>query len=376
MRILRVAQTLYPDVTGGGPYHVHAMSRDQAAMGHDVTVLTVRTDPSLPHHEERAGYTVLRYDSVLSPLGNDISPGLATQLATAADFDVVHAHSHLYFSTNLAALRRALDSLPLVSPFEARPLAITNHGLYSQTAPEWLFDAYLRTAGRWTFDRADVVFCYTDADRARLREVGVESPIAVVPNGIDTERFSRKGPADERVAAGDPSLLFVGRLVEGKRPGVAIAAAKRLRETYPDCRLAVCGDGPLRETLAATAGPETVFLGEVDYDDMPAVYRGADAFVLPSRAEGTPRTVLEALSVGLPVACSDLPHLRDAFGDGVRYFEGGDVDSLVRTLEDTLDGDQARAVDQGGPDATPPVPDWSETVRLTTDRLEALVAGE
>ena len=48
MRLLRVAQKTYPDVTGGGPYHVHAMSRDQAAMGHDVTVLTVRTDPSLP----------------------------------------------------------------------------------------------------------------------------------------------------------------------------------------------------------------------------------------------------------------------------------------------------------------------------------------
>ncbi|GAB7020353.1 glycosyltransferase family 4 protein [Halostagnicola bangensis] len=45
MRILRVAQKSYPDANGGGPYHVHAMSRDQAKMGHDVTVVTVRTDP-------------------------------------------------------------------------------------------------------------------------------------------------------------------------------------------------------------------------------------------------------------------------------------------------------------------------------------------
>ena len=131
MRILRVAQKTYPDVKGGGPYHTYAMSRDQAAMGHDVTVLTVRTDPSLPHIEERDGFTVVRYDPAVNLLGNDISPGVAQYLADAADFDVMHAHSHLYFSTNLAAIKRFVGDTPL---------AITNHRLYSQNAPEWVFD--------------------------------------------------------------------------------------------------------------------------------------------------------------------------------------------------------------------------------------------
>jgi len=150
MRILRVAQKVYPEVPGGGTYHVHAMSRDQAAMGHDVTLATVRHDDSLPHVEERAGYTVVRYDPAFSALGNDISPGLARYLFSADNFDVVHAHSHLYFSTNLAALRRRLGDVPL---------ALTNHGLYSQSAPEWVFDLYLRSVGRWTFEQADVVAC-------------------------------------------------------------------------------------------------------------------------------------------------------------------------------------------------------------------------
>ena len=48
MRILRVAPWIYPDTNGGGDYHVHAMSRDQAAMGHDVTVLTTREDEVTP----------------------------------------------------------------------------------------------------------------------------------------------------------------------------------------------------------------------------------------------------------------------------------------------------------------------------------------
>jgi len=150
MRILRVTQKTYPDVKGGAPYHTHALSRDQAAMGHDVTLLTVRTDADLPLVEQRDGYSIVRCDSLGAPLGNDISPGVAEYLWGGDEFDVVHAHSHLYFATNLAALRRFLGG---------PPLAVTNHGLFSQNAPEWVFDLYLRTLGRWTFNQADVVFC-------------------------------------------------------------------------------------------------------------------------------------------------------------------------------------------------------------------------
>jgi len=56
MRILRVTSWIYPDTNGGGDYHVHAMSRDQVAIGHDVTVLTTRVDESLPRVEEAKGY--------------------------------------------------------------------------------------------------------------------------------------------------------------------------------------------------------------------------------------------------------------------------------------------------------------------------------
>ena len=363
MRILRVTQTLYPAVTGGGAYHVHAMSRDQAAMGHDVTVLTVRTDPDQPHLERRSGYTVVRFDAAGRPLGNAVSPGLAGYLRAERDrFDLVHAHSHLYLSTNLAALYRVLGGVPGVT---RRPLAITNHGLYSQTAPQWVFELYLRTLGSATFDWADLVFCYTDADERRLREVGVTSPVAVVPNGVDTARFSPDGPESD-LLAGDPAVLFVGRLVEGKRARDAIAAVDRLREHRPGAGLSLCGAGPRRAALEADAGDWVQFLGEQPYSEMPRLYRAADALVLPSRAEGTPRTVLEALACGTPVACSSLPHLRDAFGDAVRYFDVGDIGSMARCLTGLpREGGRVPAV----------VTDWSETVDRTTERLAGLLEG-
>lgn len=354
MRILRVAQKLYPEVPGGGPYHVHAMSRDQAAMGHEVTVLTIRRGPGQPTFEQRDGYTVVRFDSLAAPLGNDVSHGLAQFLAWASDVDVVHAHSHLYFATNLAALRRRLGDTTL---------AITNHGLYSQNAPAWVFDLYLRTIGRWTFEQADVVFCYTAEDRDRVREFGVETRIDVVPNGIDTDRFRPNGPESDLIDHDGSVVLFVGRLVEGKRPNDAVAAVQRLAEER-DVRLYVAGEGPLQAELA---GAHVEFLGQLPYEAMPAVYRAADALVLPSRAEGLPRTILEAMASGVPVVVSDLEQVAPVVGDSGVTVPVGDVAGFVAGLESVLDEGVAdprtRIVEQF---------DWTETVAQTTRVLEGL----
>lgn len=357
-----MAQTLYPEQTGGGAYHVHAMSRDQAERGHDVTVATTRRDASLPRVEEREGYAVRRFDAPVDLLGNEVSPGLAAHLRHADDIDVVHAHSHIYLSTNLAALQRRFDDTPL---------AITNHGLYSQTAPEWLFDLYLRTLGRWTFDQADLAFCYTDDDRERLRRLGVETPVEVVPNGIDTDRFGPRGPASDLVDADGPVVLFVGRLVDGKRPQDAVAAVGRLREALPEATLYVCGDGPLAPDLRARAAelPDDAvrFLGHVDYEEMPAVYRAADALVLPSRCEGVPRTVLEALASGVPVVCSSLPQLEALASEGLTTVEVGDVAGFAEGLRRAIEADR----DVGLAEEYR----WASTVEGTTEALRGLVAG-
>lgn len=354
MKILRVAQKLYPEVKGGGTYHIHALSRDQVAMGHDVTVATVRRDDELPQVETRDGYTVVRFDSLGAPLGNDISPGLARYLQKAEEFDVIHAHSHLYLATNLAALKRRLGG---------PPLAITNHGLYSQTAPEWVFDLYLRSVGRWTFNQADAVFCYTDTDRERVRAFGVDSQIEVVHNGIDTARFTPEGPESDRINHDGPVVLFVGRLVEGKRPGDAVDAVGRLAEQR-NAKLYVAGKGPLRSELAAD---HVEILGQLPYETMPTVYRAADALVLPSRAEGVPRTVLEAMASGVPVVVSDLDQVAPVVGDGGVTVPVGDVSEFAAGLETVLDGGvgDPRAQVEGQFD-------WAETVERTTAVLEEL----
>jgi glycosyltransferase involved in cell wall biosynthesis len=332
-------------------------------MGHDVTVVTTRVDESLPQIEETDGYTVVRLSPGVDILGNDISPSVTRYLfAQTEAFDVMHAHSHLYFVTNMAALRRQLGG---------PPLAITNHGLFSQSAPERVFRWYLKTLGRWTFNQADVVFCYTQVDKERVRKLGVSSRVEVVSNGIDTERFTPEGPESELIDAEGPVVLFVGRFAEGKRPWLAIEAFVEVLDEYPGAELYLCGDGELRgdlKTQVTELGIEeaVTFLGHVPYEEMPKVYRSGDILILPSRAEGVPRTVLEAMASGTAVVTSQLDQIENivnSSGQTIEDMSAGSLsDSILNLLDPAGEIEEQAVVNH----------QWRSTVEDTTAHLESI----
>lgn len=373
LRILRVSQWHYPEEVGGGAYHVHAMSRDQAALGHDVTVLTISGDDDKPRRETVEGYTVVRRRPLADPLGNELAPRLLSDLRRVNEYDVVHAHSHFYLATKFAAVASRVNDTPL---------AITNHGLYSQSAPERLFRLYLKSLGRWTLNSADTVFCYTDEEKRRLRDIGIETDVTVVANGIDYARFTPEGPESNLIeSTAVPVILFVGRLVEGKRPNRALEAFVRFRATERDAQLYFCGNGPLQPELeeqAVEAGIEDAvhFLGHVSYDVMPGVYRAADVLILPSRAEGVPRTVLEALATGTPVVVSDLPQVRSLV-DGAGYtVPVEDTDGFAAALEQVfVDPEHREELARRGRETVKREHSWDRTVARTTEALQRLTDG-
>lgn len=102
-------------------------------------------------------------------------------------------------------------------------------------------------------------------------------------------------------------FLYVGRLVEVKNLELLV----RTFNEMPDLELTIVGFGPLEGALKALAGPNVRFLGAVDNDKLPEVYRGADVFVLPSRLEPWGLVVEEALNNGTPVIVSDRVGCKD-----------------------------------------------------------------
>jgi len=367
MHILRVAQDIFPETVGGAPYHIHALSRDQAAMGHEVTVLTVSEEVEEREVTDQDGYTLIKQPPKLELLGNQIFANTVGDLRGLEDFDVVHTHSHLFFSSNVAVLYCRMANIPI---------AITCHGLNSQRGPFWFSRAHLRTLGKWTYDSADVTLCYTDVEQSKLRDLGVDADIAVVNNGIDTNRFSPAGQTHPDIASqGGQAIVFVGRLVDGKRPQDVLAAFDTVRERCPDASLFFCGDGPLRDSLESTVADEGLtdaveFLGRVPYQKMPSVFRAADLFVLPSRTEGFPRTVIEALACETPVVASDLEQTSKIVNQTGETVQVGNVEGFATAISDLL-SDQ-RGLSELGKHGRAIVTtryNWEETVQETTEIL-------
>ena len=102
--------------------------------------------------------------------------------------------------------------------------------------------------------------------------------------------------------------------------------------------------------------PDVQLTGEVPDDELAAVYGAARALVLPSDDEGFGLTPVEALACGCPVACSDVPAVREVLGDRAAYAPTDDVAGLV-----------ARAEALCRPAPAPPAWTWEDAARATWD---------
>ena len=304
MKILRIISDLYPDVVGGLPLHAHEMSRLQAKSGHQVTTFTSRINGN-PKTESVDGYQIFRFNNTFKLLGNSASISLLRQLLKQRNnYDIIHAHSHLFFSTNMCALLRKLGSSPLV---------ITNHGLVSQTAPSWIQKIYTPTIAKWTFKAADGIICYTESEKSKLVELGITpDKISVIHNGIDASLFV---PAEKKETTGQ--ILWIGRFAPGKGVDYLIEGFNCLLQNHPDViLLMIGGNGPHKEKYVQKIhelglSDNVVFRDFVPNSEIPKIYQDSDVFVLPSINEGIPRTILEAMSSGIPVVCTELPQLVD-----------------------------------------------------------------
>ena len=173
---------------------------------------------------------------------------------------------------------------------------------------------------------------------------GLETPIAVIANGIDTEFW--KPPQTSR-ASGPQVLAAIGRLAPVKGFDVLIDALDAARRKGAEARLVLIGDGPERQALEAQAerlgiSASVEFTGPLVRHQIRERLHAADLFVMPSRSEGMPLALLEAMASGTPVLASrvgGVPHV--AGGCGV-LVEPEDRDALSDALVAFLADSDAR----------------------------------
>lgn len=160
---------------------------------------------------------------------------------------------------------------------------------------------------------------------------------AVIPNGVDTERFCPSKAEADPETPGKFVIGTTGGLTPVKNQAMLIRAVARLRSDGIPCRLEIAGEGPLRselETLISEVrGAEFVTL-QGRRDDVPEFLRSLDVFVLPSHSEAHPNALIEAMACGLPCMATRVGGVPEVLGDGAfgRLVDADDEAALAGSL--------------------------------------------
>lgn len=183
-----------------------------------------------------------------------------------------------------------------------------------------------------------------DLQRWLAKVVGIApAKIVLIANGVDTARF-RPQPAAAGSSPWQPGDFVIGtvaRIQDIKNHRGLVEAFIRLRALLPDqrehLRLSIIGDGPLMPALraqVAAAGLEQVVWLPGARDDIPQLLHTFSLFCLPSLAEGTPVSLLEAMACGLPVVASRVGGIPEVVTEGEHGFlvAPADCEALAAAL--------------------------------------------
>lgn len=269
------------------------------------------------------------------------------EIVTHNDYDIIHVH------TPVAAFvtRYALRNRP-----SRQKIVYTAHGFhfheYGRRFSNFLFRGLERLAGRWT-DHLVVINREDEQEALRFGLVPAERLTFLPGVGVDLAKYSAEKVSTDEVAAlrrslgvqpEETLLLMIAEFLPGKRHADALAALKKLNRR--DVHLALAGTGPgeasirdLRRRLGLES--QVHMLGY--RRDIPQLLAAANGFLLPSEREGLPRSMLEAMALGVPLIGTDIRGVRDllAHGAGLRV-PVGDVSALANAMA-VLADDSAKA---------------------------------
>jgi glycosyltransferase involved in cell wall biosynthesis len=170
--------------------------------------------------------------------------------------------------------------------------------------------------------RASKIVCVSQSVAEDCHSRGYPADkLLVIPNGVDAEPFVSAQPVDLAalgLSPGRKAIVFIGRLHVQKDLHELIAVAPELLAQLPSHDLVIVGQGPQRSALVRLSG-ELGIADRVHFigwrADIPAVLAAAELLVLPSRWEGMPNVVLEAMAAGKPVVATAAEGVLELLGE-------------------------------------------------------------
>lgn len=275
------------------------------------------------------------------------TPGLKKTLARKIpDFDLVHIQELWHYPGYIASKIARSRNVPYI---------VTIHGELN----EWNLQQkrlkkqiYMTAIQRGILQKSAALHAITQAESNRIRQLEIETPVAMIPNGIHTEEFENL-PDRSQFVSRYPELenrlivLFLGRIQQKKGLDILAQAFGNLVRTRDDVRLVVAGpdeDNTLTEikTILKSQGAleKAVFPGMLTGEQKLEALSAADIFALTSYSEGFSVALLEALSAGLPLVITDecnFPEVGDSRAGFVVRPNDSETASALMSLLDSAD---------------------------------------
>jgi len=328
MNILEIVPRFHP-VIGGTETIVKLISEELARRGHKVIVYTSDILDDCHRQKEKS----LELNSVkvyyLKNLSNKLAwykffftPSIFHQFRKELKkFDIIHLHNFRTFQNIIAYHYSRKYKVPYI---------LQAHGNLPRIMPQkslkWLYDFFF---GYRLLRDAKKVIALNQKEVEQYKSMGVpEENIEIIPNGINLSEYNDlplKGSFRKKFKIGDNDriILFLGRINRIKGVDILIMAFTQIIEKLDDVKLTIVGpdDGNLSElqNLVKDLGVEkkVTFTGPLYGVKKLEAYVDADVFVLPSRYDTFPMSVLEAYSCGKPIIASNVGGMKDLVIDGV-----------------------------------------------------------
>lgn len=194
-----------------------------------------------------------------------------------------------------------------------------------------------------------MIFLTRHAAKVIQKSSGKLARIAFIPHGVGAE-FKQQTLARQWPTSSDRSIrcLYVSNAAMYKHQWMVVRAIAALRKRGYNLELTLAGGGAgraqqLLDDEIAVSDPNGVFvrsIGFVPPKELPKVLASADLFVFASSCENMPNTLVEAMAVGLPIACSNRGPMPEVLADGGVYFDPEDAESIAVAIEKII-------IDQG-----------------------------
>lgn len=297
---MKILQVIPYFCFGGAETMCENLTYALKAMGHEVQVVSLYNDRTpIAARMEEAGVQIIYLDK---KLGLDVSMvGKLRKIMMQFQPDVVHTHLNIIkyaaLAAKLAGVKRCVHTVHNVADKEAESRSqMLINGTYFRLG--WSVPVALSPLVKQSI-----------LDFYNLKDA------PMVYNGVDLSRCMQKTD----YSLHGPTLIHVGRFNEQKNHECVLAAFQIILKAYPDATLKLLGDGERMEEikkLAAAMGiaQRVIFVGSTT--DVYPYLQEADVFMLPSKYEGMPMTVIEAMGTGLPIVASNVGGLSDMIDDG------------------------------------------------------------